>query len=44
MALVNARNAGFAEAAAAAVISAYAIGASKPPAEKTVIRRILPRG
>ncbi|RWH71133.1 MAG: thymidine phosphorylase [Mesorhizobium sp.] len=44
LALVHARNAGDAEAAAAAVLSAYAIGASKPPAEKTVIRRILPRG
>lgn len=44
LALVHARNAGDAEAAAAAVLSAYTIGASKPPAEKTVIRRILPRG
>ncbi|RWP00527.1 MAG: thymidine phosphorylase, partial [Mesorhizobium sp.] len=44
LALVHARNAGDAEAAAAAVLSAYSIGASKPPAEKTVIRRILPRG
>jgi len=33
-----------AEAAAATVLSAYAIGASKPPADKTVMRRILPRG
>ena len=33
-----------AEAAAAAVLSAYAVGASKPAADKTVIRRILPRG
>lgn len=44
LALVHARNASDAEAAAAAVLSAYTIGASKPPAEKTVIRRILPRG
>jgi thymidine phosphorylase len=44
LALVHARNAGDAEAAAAVVLSAYTIGASKPPAEKTVIRRILPRG
>ncbi|RWF84194.1 MAG: thymidine phosphorylase, partial [Mesorhizobium sp.] len=44
LALVHARNPADAEAAAAAVLSAYAIGASKPPAEKTVIRRILPRG
>ncbi|RUU10926.1 thymidine phosphorylase, partial [Mesorhizobium sp. M6A.T.Ca.TU.002.02.2.1] len=42
--LVHARNASDAEATAAAVVSAYTIGASKPPAEKTVIRRILPRG
>ena len=33
-----------AEAAAAAVLAAYTIGASKPAAEKAVIRRILPRG
>ncbi|RWM84377.1 MAG: thymidine phosphorylase [Mesorhizobium sp.] len=44
LALVHARNASDAEVAAAAVRSAYSIGASKPPAEKTVIRRILPRG
>ncbi|MER8475373.1 thymidine phosphorylase [Mesorhizobium sp. M1163] len=43
LALVHARNAGDAEAAAAAVLSAYTIGTSKPAAEKTVIRRILPR-
>lgn len=44
LALVHARSLADAEAAAAAVISAYAIGASKPAADKSVIRRILPRG
>ncbi|MER8706469.1 thymidine phosphorylase [Mesorhizobium sp. M0323] len=44
LALVHARNTGDAEAAAAAVLSAYTIGTSKPATEKTVIRRILPRG
>ncbi|MBZ9795082.1 thymidine phosphorylase [Mesorhizobium sp. ES1-4] len=44
LALVHARSPSAAEAAAAAVLSAYAIGASKPAADKSVIRRILPRG
>jgi len=44
LALIHARSPSDAEAAAATVVSAYAIGASKPPADKTVIRRILPRG
>ncbi|RVD33565.1 thymidine phosphorylase, partial [Mesorhizobium sp. M4A.F.Ca.ET.020.02.1.1] len=43
LALVHARNDADAEAAAAAVLACYTIGASKPPAEKTVIRRVLPR-
>ncbi|BCM21604.1 thymidine phosphorylase [Mesorhizobium sp. J8] len=43
LALVHARTDAEAEAAAAAVRAAYTIGGSKPPAEKTVIRRILPR-
>ncbi|MER9726396.1 thymidine phosphorylase [Mesorhizobium sp. M0155] len=44
LALVHARTQAEAEAAAAAVLSAYTIGASKPAADKTVIRRVLPRG
>ena len=44
LALLHARSPLDAEAAAATVLSAYAIGGSKPPADKTVIRRILPRG
>jgi len=44
LALIHARLPSDAEAAAATVLSAYAIGASKPPADKTVMRRILPRG
>ena len=44
LALVHARTMSDAEAAAATVLSAYAIGASKPAADKSVIRRILPRG
>ncbi|TIW83166.1 MAG: thymidine phosphorylase, partial [Mesorhizobium sp.] len=44
LALIHARSPSDAEAAAAAVLSAYAIGASKPSADKSVIRRILPRG
>ncbi|TPK75532.1 thymidine phosphorylase [Mesorhizobium sp. B2-4-15] len=44
LALVHARSPSDAEAAGAAVLSAYAIGASKPPADKTIMRRILPRG
>ncbi|CDX32249.1 thymidine phosphorylase [Mesorhizobium sp. SOD10] len=43
LALVHARTNAEAEAAAAAVRAAYTIGGSKPPAEKTVLRRILPR-
>ncbi|RWB76087.1 MAG: thymidine phosphorylase [Mesorhizobium sp.] len=43
LALVHARTDAEAEAAAAAVRAAYTIGGSKPPAEKTVLRRILPR-
>ncbi|TIX12560.1 MAG: thymidine phosphorylase, partial [Mesorhizobium sp.] len=43
LALVHARTDPDAEAAAAAVLAAYTIGASKPAAEKTVIRRVLPR-
>jgi thymidine phosphorylase len=43
LALVHARSDADAEAAAAAVRAAYTIGASKPPAEKTVLRRILAR-
>jgi thymidine phosphorylase len=44
LALIHARSPSDAEAAAATVLSAYAIGASKPAADKSVIRRILPRG
>jgi thymidine phosphorylase len=43
LALVHARTNAEAEAAAAAVRAAYTTGGSKPPAEKTVLRRILPR-
>jgi len=43
LALVHARSEADAEAAAAAVRAAYAVGASKPHAEKTVLRRILAR-
>jgi thymidine phosphorylase len=43
LALVHARTASDADAAAATVLSAYVIGASKPSADKTVLRRILPR-
>ena len=43
LALVHARSQADAETAAAAVRAAYSTGASKPPAEKTVFRRILPR-
>jgi thymidine phosphorylase len=43
LALVHARTGAQAEAAAAAVRVAYTIGGSKPSAEKTVLRRILPR-
>jgi thymidine phosphorylase len=44
LALVHARNASQAEAAAAAVRAAYSIGEAKPVAAKAVIRRILPHG
>ncbi|MGN6146312.1 MAG: thymidine phosphorylase [Mesorhizobium sp.] len=40
LALVHARSDGQADAAVAAVADAYAIGPSKPPAEKAIIRRI----
>ncbi|TIW70604.1 MAG: thymidine phosphorylase, partial [Mesorhizobium sp.] len=43
LALVHARTDADAQAAAAAVLAAYTIGTSKPAAEKTVIRRVLPR-
>ena len=43
LALVHARTDAEAEAAAVAVRSAYTLGVSKPPAEKTVLRRILQR-
>ncbi|TIW22308.1 MAG: thymidine phosphorylase, partial [Mesorhizobium sp.] len=43
LALVHARTDAEAEAAATAVRAAYTIGGSKPPAEKTVLRRILAR-
>jgi thymidine phosphorylase len=43
LALVHARTGAQAEAAAAAVRVAYTIGGSKPPTDKTVLRRILPR-
>ncbi|RWL95920.1 MAG: thymidine phosphorylase [Mesorhizobium sp.] len=43
LALVHARTDAEAQAAATAVRAAYTIGGSKPPAEKTVLRRILPR-
>ncbi|RUY06266.1 thymidine phosphorylase, partial [Mesorhizobium sp. M2A.F.Ca.ET.040.01.1.1] len=43
LALVHARTDAEAETAAAAVRAAYTIGSSKPPAEKTVLRRILAR-
>ncbi|TPM25564.1 thymidine phosphorylase [Mesorhizobium sp. B2-3-4] len=44
LALIHAGSPSDAEAAAAAVLSAYTIGVSKPAADKSVIRRILPRG
>jgi len=43
LALVHARTDAEAEAAAAAVRAAYTIGGTKPSAEKSVLRRILPR-
>jgi len=43
LALVHARTASDADAATATVLSAYVIGASKPSADKRVLRRILPR-
>jgi len=42
LALIHARTVPDAEAAASAVRSAYSIGASKPGADRAVIRRILP--
>ena len=43
LALVHARSTADAERAAAAIAAAYAIGPSRPPASKAVIRRVLPR-
>jgi thymidine phosphorylase len=43
LALVHARTQADAEQAAATVLAAYSIGPSKPPARKTVLRRILPQ-
>jgi thymidine phosphorylase len=43
LALVHARNDEAAEGAMAAVQAAYAIGPSKPGADRAVIRRIAPR-
>ena len=43
LALVHARSEGQAEAAIAAIVGAYAVGPSKPPAEKAIIRRIAAR-
>ncbi len=43
LALVHARSESDAQAAAATVLSSYAIGPVRPQAEKTVIRRIAPR-
>jgi thymidine phosphorylase len=43
LALVHARTEADAQAAVEGVRAAYTIGTSKPPAEKTVLRRILPR-
>ncbi|TIR77206.1 MAG: thymidine phosphorylase, partial [Mesorhizobium sp.] len=42
LALIHARTEADAEAAAVAVRAAYTVGHSKPTAEKTVLRRILP--
>jgi len=42
LALVHARSTADAERAAAAIADAYAIGPSRPPASKAVIRRVLP--
>ncbi|WP_315925263.1 thymidine phosphorylase [Mesorhizobium sp. SP-1A] len=44
LALVHARSEADAQAAAAAVLSAYTLGPSKPPAEKPIVRRVLARG
>jgi thymidine phosphorylase len=44
LALVHARDEAAAEAAAAAVRNAYAIGPAKPAADRAVLRRIAPRG
>ncbi|WP_378945321.1 thymidine phosphorylase [Mesorhizobium sp. ANAO-SY3R2] len=43
LALVHARSASDAEAAAAAVLAAYGIGEAKPVAQKAVVRRIVPQ-
>ena len=43
LALVHARSQGDAEAAVAAVLAAYTLGTVKPPPEKAVLRRVLPR-
>ena len=43
LALVHARSTADAERAAAAIAAAYAIGPSRPPASKAVIRRVLPQ-
>jgi thymidine phosphorylase len=43
LALVHARSRDDAERAAAAVLAAYTMGPSKPPAKKAVVRRISPR-
>lgn len=42
LALVHARTRNDAEQATAAVLAAYGIGATKPPADKTIIRRVSP--
>jgi thymidine phosphorylase len=43
LALTHARTESDAEAAMAAVRAAYTIGPSKPPADKAVMRRVVPR-
>ena len=44
LALVHARDAATAEQAVAAVAGCYAIGESRPPVQKAIIRRVAPRG
>lgn len=44
IALVHARSQGEAEQAAMAVSAAYTIGSAKPASEKTILRRVGPRG